>query len=364
MAFNYAVDPTHRWRQKAFSLQGQELRGRFLIFPRNWDDRLLRLAHLEGVGRPEVLLLGSSRVAAVDSSMFSSGLKVYVAGMVGATVQDYVSVWESLRLRGEIPRYLIFYADPWMLNAHSGQFRWRSLVGLYRGFLVRSGLFRGGELWRALGLSVEQFHTALTELLSWQVLVQSFRDISSFGRRGGADVIDTPRLWDPDAPLPEEADVLCPDGHSLVKTQAPPKLEEIRAIANQYAGANPVFSLFQYTIDPSLSAALEAMIGQALDSGVKVLFVLPPYHRAALDGIAKRVNYRDAIPRFRTATAALSENGRRFPVCDAIDPEIPGCGETEFQDAMHALSSCHRKVLRHCLGSFPEWAEILPAAAR
>lgn len=354
---NYTADPTRRWRQKSFSLEGEELRGRLLVFPRNWDDRLLRLEHLKSAQRPEVLFFGSSRVAAVDSSMFAPGLKVYVGGMVGATVQDYASIWEALRAQGKIPRYLIFYADPWMINAHSGQFRWRSLVGLYRSFLIRSGLFQGRELWKVFRLSAERFYAGLTELLNWQVLVQSLKEIFSKSR-GGA--VDEPLLWDPATPLPPEADALYPDGHHFVDSLPPPELEEIRASANQYANANPVFSLFRYTVDPALLAALEAILKQARESGVEAMFILPPYHRVALDGIAKRAQYRDAIPIFRAALTALSENGRRFPVCDAIDPEVPGCGETEFRDAMHALASCHRKVLKHCLGELPEWREILP----
>ena len=141
VGFNYAVDPDYLWHGGNFAFSRDWPAGRLFVFPSNLSDRALKAAaQLRVIAAPDVLVLGSSRSMPVDSSFFAPGLGLYNASMVGASVEDYASVWQELKERGTTPRWLVVFADPWILNRNSEQIRWRENLDLFERFRRDAGL--------------------------------------------------------------------------------------------------------------------------------------------------------------------------------------------------------------------------------
>src|SRR5262249_12692722 len=64
---------------------------------------------------------GSSRVMQLTGALVGveGTTSFYNLGMSGATVEDYVGLWQVLRRQGKIPERAIFSIDPWILKAES-----------------------------------------------------------------------------------------------------------------------------------------------------------------------------------------------------------------------------------------------------
>ena len=75
-----------------------------------------------------------------------------------------------------------------------------------------------------------------------------------------------------------------------------------------------------------------------------------PYHPLVLKRLAERPRYREVLPEFLSALGRLSGGGKRFPVCDALDPRASGCAETDFMDAQHPIPSCSAQSRRALSG--------------
>ena len=345
-------DPAGHFGRAAYRLERNWDASRLLVYPSVIDGRALRAAPVQVLEKPELVLLGSSRVMPVGAGMFRPGLRVFNAGMAGAVVQDYAAVWQVLAEAGKTPPRLLIYADPWIFNKNAGQFRWRALGGLYERFRLRTGggqgllLARAGLLWERL----RRWNTAFNESLNGPVLVAALRGARPDGRGCRTAAGPGGRGSGPGA-LGWRAD----GSVHFIRTAR--SSAELREAALRFAGETEVFSLGRYEPDAGAKELLDALAADAAPAGTEVRFIVLPYHQAARSRIEERPQYRGLIDGF-----AAELRGRGFSLCEAQDPAASGCAPEEFEDAMHPLESCHEKILRRCLSGGP-WKDLLPASA-
>ncbi len=355
--FNYAVDPAGQWHPaSADAVPKAWPEGKLWELAADFDDRVFKLARISSAPRPTIVVLGSSRGMLAETRSFAPGLTMLNASVNGASIEDHAAFWQALKDEGKTPERVILYADPWLLNANSGQIRWRRNIRLYEKFLwTVQG--RRLPLWKeALRQRWRIFYDGLCELLSWKVLTASLERVaerkSLFSEHAVPGFVaerDGRGGWRADGSR------VSPASEARVKS-----LEEIRASAAKYAEAKEVYSLDRYQTDEKSLKVLAALTEDMRAAGTSVMVVVPPYHAEVLARLAKRPDYAGVMARFLALLDEASDHGRRYPVCVALDPAASGCGEREFADGMHMLSSCNAKVLKRCLSAAPDWKAIAP----
>jgi hypothetical protein len=84
--------------------------GQAVLGYRNVDERRFQRARLGVITRPQVVVFGSSRVMQIVGALVGVGpTAFYNLGMSGATVEDYVGLWEVLRRQDKIPERAILH---------------------------------------------------------------------------------------------------------------------------------------------------------------------------------------------------------------------------------------------------------------
>src|SRR3990167_6494675 len=125
---NLYVDTANRWHETrkggTFDFQQNWNKDEIFITPDNFDERLYVISHLKVIPKPDILLLGSSLVMLVDSQMFNKDLSIFNAGVSGASIQDYIAIWQFLKNKDKLPTYLVIFFDAWVFNKNNGQLRW------------------------------------------------------------------------------------------------------------------------------------------------------------------------------------------------------------------------------------------------
>ncbi len=101
----------------------------------NYDERLLQKEIISQIKTaPDILVLGSSRVKAINSEFFKDK-KLRNHFVSGATLEDIIAIYQMNISKRIIPKEIILGVDPWIFNEHNGQFRWKVLKNEYYKFM-------------------------------------------------------------------------------------------------------------------------------------------------------------------------------------------------------------------------------------
>ncbi|MEK7859576.1 MAG: SUMF1/EgtB/PvdO family nonheme iron enzyme [Elusimicrobiota bacterium] len=350
----YHTDPDGRFGRAPYRFEAGWKEPQLLVYPFEPDERALRAAQFQVIPRPELVLLGSSRMMAVSSAMFQPELKTFNAGMTGATAKDYAALWQALVEAGKTPSQLIIYVDPWVFNKNSGQFRWRANGTLLARFQHRTGGTRAGH-WRARASALEQKLSRLDHGFNALLNGPVFLTAASHLWTGRAQEAGPRLALEQD--LPRGRPGWRADGSVSMGWTGHP-LSETRKSALRFANETEVFALGRYERDPAEAGLLSSLIEDASRAGTKVMLIALPFHKVVLRRLSERPQYKGLIDRYAQELRELPGQGSRFSLCEAQDPEASRCSETEFEDGMHPLESCHEKVLRRCLALAP-WKSLL-----
>ena len=320
--------------------------GEVAVGYRNVDERRFQRGRLGAIPRPRVVSFGSSRVMQLTGALVGvEPGSFYNLGMSGATVEDYVGLWEILRRQDKIPERAIFSLDPWIFNTDVDQVRWRTLSREVDAFLARRGR------WDALDMALGAWSRA-KELVSYEVLRDSFRRLRRLFRSP-----PTGRRATPDTLIAAESAVadrqaLRADGSLIYDGpfQRRPPLEVQEDAVRWAATDGPGLARFRWNAERL--RLLETLWRDMRVRGVRITAFLPPYHPATWRVIEADARQRETLDQVRRALAALAA---RLDVSfsDFADPASVPCSADEFFDGQHPRPACLRKLF-----------ERLPAAAR
>ena len=351
---NLYVDPANRWHETrkggTFDFQQNWNKDEIFITPDNFDERLYVISHLKVIPKPDILLLGSSRVMLVDSQMFNKDLSIFNAGVSGASIQDYIAIWQFLKNKDKLPTYLVIFLDAWVFNKNNGQLRWQTNLELYEQFSGSPSLKTSPliALKRAKRSILE-----IADLFTWSILEKSLLIL-----RGGIYQTGIVKV----NKLPSEAKGKRFDGSLIypVKLTQVPSLEEISKKSLEYTKGH-IYSLYNWKFDENAYQDLTKLLKDVHEHGIRTLIVLPPYQHLTLKKLSELPDYKEALPTTKnTITTRLAKESEiSFDFCNALDPVENGCAETEFMDGMHMLRICAEKVTIKCLESFNK--DLLPS---
>lgn len=93
----------------------------------NYDERLFQKLFIESLNHsPEIVVLGSSRSQLIDDAIFK-GKDLINNSVTGATIEDFLSIFNIIENKSFYPSKLILEMSPWLFNENNDQTRWKLL---------------------------------------------------------------------------------------------------------------------------------------------------------------------------------------------------------------------------------------------
>lgn len=316
-----AVDLAAIWKRRQL-----EPRERMLLY-HNADERLFHKARLDLVGRPRVVLFGSSRVTKLSAGALGlPRAAFYNAGMGAASVEDFIGVWTLLRDQGKTPEVAVFAIESWQLDANQPPARWRSLQEEVARFLDVRALGAAAR-WSLVSDAAYRWD-GLTEFVSFTVFRSSVRDL-------------------------RKSRVLAPTETALTKAlEREEHYGELitlrdeafrrRVVEIAYAGGGVTVA---YRWDTRRAELLQTLWRDMAGRGIRIVAYMPPYHPAAWAVVGTDPRHARA----RQATDRFLRDSTPRPlarVANFSDPASVPCAESDFFDSSHQNAECLSRIFR------------------
>lgn len=287
----------------------------------NYDDRAIEKHRAPMRARPEVLVLGSSRMQVVRGSggpgVRGSATAFVNAAMQGGVVDDMLGVYGLYDAAERRPRRVLIGVDPWT-ESTSGE-GWRS-VGEERAMVMRRAGIPASPRREALALWARSVRTLATPEY-FRLALYSFR---RYGTQGIA--------WQATQRAQNAEKTKMPDGS--VTWSAVPEDHAERAAARFAATDLPHDARFHGFAQraPGRADALERFVRYIGGEGVSVTIVLVPFPAAVYDA-SRRMSGDSLLMVERDLRAMAARTGAT--VVGSYDPRRAGVVTREFFDETH-----------------------------
>lgn len=130
---NYFVDPAMIfYRARYIATAGKWLgEGKVIGMSTNTDERLLQKSFIEQRGAADVLVLGSSRAMACNSTVFP-GKTLHNGAVSGAQINDLLAVFELYVENHGLPSTVLVEVEPWTFSKNWQDKRFKSISEYYK----------------------------------------------------------------------------------------------------------------------------------------------------------------------------------------------------------------------------------------
>jgi hypothetical protein len=344
---NLYVDTTSRWWRTHFNFSENWKANQCWVTPIRIDVRKPRMQHIGMLPKIDTLGLGSSRFYNVETSMFPAGTRFYNASVDGATIWDYVAIWEKFKQQGNIPKHLIIYVDTWNFNKNTWQkYRWISTLPLVIAFLDD---YPGNT-----SLKMAAYAEWLTgsfyefsDLFSPAVLKVSLQELSIHSKTGGLKSNYISSLRDRPLDFPAWKN----DGTHLFaqEDEQPKTLAQISEIGRNTGLGSMYVYMRDWETDANAIQLFNYLLSDTEKYGTDVLLVQPPFEQETFAVLKATPEYKDIPAHYATIMQSLLQKHPNTSYCDVLNPEIAGCSPTEFMDSSHTFKPCAQKILNYCL---------------
>jgi hypothetical protein len=314
-----------------------QLGSRTVIMRRYFDQGLYRLKYLSiQKQRPEVLILGTSRVMQIRREMFGTDrIDVYNAGGMIQHLRDLEEFADSLT-KSDCPRAIIIGIEPWWFNQ-----KWVETAEKEKSIL--SGRTKDDGL---DGFS----HGAIFQLFVRSLIISTGKkrkireDVFSVWQRGlntgslflGFTALDERAGFRPDGSMDYGHRAVPRNDWAFVDREEPPVVERIR---NRKQGFESVTGLNSASVD-----RLRKSLSILKSKGATVICFAPPFSSEAMAAIDSISDLRSFWHDYLTVIPAIvdGEGGNFF---DASRPEKVGMDDRCMIDGMHAMETFHLALL-------------------
>jgi len=304
----------------------------------NYNERKLQKYIILGLLKPpEVIVLGSSRSMGINSDIFPNILFLNNS-VSGASIEDYIGIFNLYRIRGLKPKLVIISLDPWILNRYNGQDRWKYLSDEF--FEMENILgFHSTHSTSVQEKFLYKIHI-YEEFLSPEYFQQSCIYLIQKKRAGKI-------YWATDKLQAEEPIKIADGSYVYAEKFREKQVADINSDARIYAIEKPMYSLGRFNeLDKSAMQLLDSFIYYLKKNEIKVLIYLPPYHPIVYEVINTNKAY---------TMVAESEKWYRFlankhkiKVFGSYDPKISNLEESDFFDGMHPKNQAVHRMFGLC----------------
>ncbi len=136
---NFFVDPGNIFGNNHYeeTIAMLLVEGKNVANTNNYDQRLVQKIYINNITKPpEVVVLGASNSLEICSQNFP-GRSLFNNSVSGASIEDYLAIYELYRERGFIPKIVIIGAVPWLFNKNNGLKWWTTLEEYYLSMMAR-----------------------------------------------------------------------------------------------------------------------------------------------------------------------------------------------------------------------------------
>lgn len=110
------------------------LKGQNVTNISNYDERILQKYLIPNLERKlDLLILGSSRTMLINGKFYKNK-NVFNSSVSGASIEDIIAIYGLYKSNKKLPETIILGVDPWIFNENNGQERWKSLSKEYYDF--------------------------------------------------------------------------------------------------------------------------------------------------------------------------------------------------------------------------------------
>ncbi len=377
--FVFIMDPGYRWHDAPVpffrDLKEDEIR----IFPTNFDERSIKVSHINFIEKPDVLLLGSSRMAPVSSIFFKKDLKIFNAGLSSASFEDYIAIWQDMKQLGKNPKKVIIFMDPWLFNstANNKATGWHFIGKYVENFYSDHGYkgqedSKGGFKGSGTKLSLKERTLKISrsamktperlsrgfdlafQIVSWPMVKQA---VKIFIKNGISRdrminlIINRTDFGPEDRGVAKDGATLYPLSERRAKTPS-----ELRALVmDTFLNPN---AFDEWHFDQEAKVKFDLLLNDISQSGTEVLMIAPPLHPLMTELLSHKINYVGLLNEVNETIRSQASKTPAVVFCDAENFEKVGCQESEMKDATHLLEGCISKVLRYCTQN-TSWSKLL-----
>ena len=280
----------------------------------NYDERAFQREFINSLDvKPEIIAIGSSRVAYIDSDFFSDQIFIN-SGVSGATIEDLVAIYQMYKSKDILPKEIILGVDPWLFNINNGQNRWLSIEKEYKKYYNKeeSKINLGFTILKYTQLFSPSYFQASLNLLQTEKKLTLTSKKNNHGR------------------------TKLKDG-SLVETQAVREItiNQLDDIVQDYIQKK------QYSIEGYHRISTEKFIEfqnlclDILEKDIKLSFFLAPYHPLVYQKIIKDYVIVLDVEKEITEFAI----NKKIKLIGSFSPLKAGVNNKDFFDGMHLQKS-------------------------
>jgi len=356
-ALNLYVDSRGSWWRTKSNFTENWNNDQAWVIPIGMDERKPRIQQIGMLSKIDTLALGSSRVFNLDASMLPANAKFYNASVAGATIWDFVVMWEKFKQQGNIPKHLIIYVDTWGFNKNTWQkYRWISNLPLVIDFLKdggdkydKSSNVKIAALSEWLSGSFYEF----SDLFSPAVLKFSFQELNIRRKNGTVKTNYISSLKDRPMDFPAWKN----DGSYLFSQESikPKTLEKINEIGRNTGLGGMYMYLMDWETNDIAINLLDYLLADTEKYGVEVFLVQPPFQHETFKILNNNSSYKKIPEIYENIMNSILKSHPKVTYCNASNPETISCNPTEFMDSAHTLKPCAQKVINYCLAKVPLW---------
>lgn len=346
---NYFVDPANIFKKGGYEKGVSEilLKGLNAANISDCDERLLQKNYIEGCKHEiDIIMLGSSRAMQVQSMLFSN--KVFFNNSVsGATIEDFIAIFEIYREEKIKPKIIIFGLDPWLLNKNNCQERWKSISSYYDRFMIGLGLSKTNFSFKSLIKDEKLFRLKrYLQLFSLTYFQTSITSLFEMIKEKNLKIRHYPTdLTDLDV------DIKLFDGSFAYKKEYIMRtVSEVLKSAQTHVNNNVIYSLNSfYKLDKESMFKFENFLNFLLNENIEIVFFFAPYHPYVYNYLVNSNEYKIILQVERYFKNLALQNN--IYLIGSYDPKNCGFDERDFYDDMHpkreAINRLFKELINH-----------------
>jgi len=306
-----------------------------LLTPRNtWNERDLKKALAEYPINYDCAVVGSSHVLQISSNRQNKSLtsicsNIKNLGVSGGTLEDYLAMSNIILKNTEFtPKTVVFGIDPWSLNLGRDR-RWIRYEQDY--FEMKNKLFE-----KHSSTNLKDDNNSNKDLLSNLFNLKYLKRALSVIFEDKVPIITQASKFNHNSGL--KLPVTLPDGSHIYSSETIDKAKNsIKTISGKESYKIVKNSYYQdYAIK-----TLEKLIQHLINSKIKIVFILIPYHHSVWNHTEQPI-----IKAFNIIEGKVHDIAKQYKiqVIGSYNPNNIGCLENEFYDRMHPIDTCLMKL--------------------
>ncbi|MFC1558568.1 hypothetical protein ACFL40_04350 [candidate division KSB1 bacterium] len=326
---NYFADPAQLFKSGRYEKNIAKLlhQGNNVANVSNLNERLLQKYFIEGLKeRREIVVFGSSRSMQIGYEIYNNE-SFFNNCLTGASLEDYMALYNIYRRKGLIPLKVIIGVDPWIFNINNGQKRWKFLITEYKSIFKIMNSSKDSKVTSNIGTLINKYY----QIISPSYFQQSVKKIILSFNKSERNM---DQIYITQEEFPDETMIRRDGLRRYSKAMRTITIEEIDNLARKFNTSNNKYSIEDYKVlDPKLKLHFEQFITLLLNDGVEISVFLPSYYPMTYEYLVSSRNYRiiDDVENYIRKIA----DTYNIKVYGSYNPKRINFTEEDFYDEMH-----------------------------